>query len=130
LPTGPFSRDAVTISNIGETKAFPRTLTYGWFVGDKLPDRPSYSALIDFPIHALIEPEGTGFSPRLVLGHILKKGEWERICRGNYLWFFCKLYYDGFMDERRTQGSCYLWASAGTGCDWRVDKTPAYNEKT
>jgi hypothetical protein len=60
----------------------------------------------------------------------LKDGDWSKICRGNYIWFYCEIIYEDFMDERHSHGFCWRWQSDGQSLVWRVDGTHSYNRKT
>lgn len=121
------------IYNLGETKAFPVEILYGFTIGDVLPARAAYQFLAKFSINEIIEPKPnieTPTSIQLPMSAPLKSGDSQKISAGNYLWFFGHLRYRDFMDEMRTQGFCFRWAYVGSGVDWRVDETPAYNQKT
>jgi|SRR4029077_3641355 len=121
---------SVVISNLGATKAFPMEILYGWTVGETLPEKPSYRASDKFLPNFILEPDPK-VTPRktLTLGMPLEAGEWTRICAGNYLWFYCTLLYDDFMETRREAAFCWRWAYIGGGVAWRPDNTPAYNRK-
>jgi hypothetical protein len=102
---------------------------YGWAIGEELPPEPKYQFISAFDIHSIIVPNGTAFIKNLSGVKLLQAGEWSRICAGNYLWFYCCIIYDDFMDETRSHGFCWKWASTGMGVDWRVEKAAAYNKK-
>jgi hypothetical protein len=122
---------SVTVSNVGTTKAFPKEIIYGWAIGDVLPDRPGYSSSDRFPLNCSLEADALGsIAQRLAGVRILEAGEWSKICGGNYLWFYCAIYYDDFMEERHSHGFCWRWSNTGLGMGWREDRTPAYNRKT
>jgi hypothetical protein len=120
---------AITLTNRGSTKAFPKEVLYGWTIGEELPLEPKYRFSNTFDVHSIIEPNGTAFIKNLSGVKFLKPGEWSKICAGNYLWFYCCIIYDDFMDETRSQGFCWKWAGTGMGVDWRAEKSTAYNQK-
>lgn len=121
---------SVVLSNLGATKAFPTEILYGWTMGEVLPGKPSYRASDKFLPNIILDPDPK-VTPRktLTLGMPLKPGEWSKICGGNYLWFYCTLLYDDFMETRREAAFCWRWAYVGSGVAWRPDNTPAYNRK-
>src|SRR4029077_1745533 len=85
---------AVTIFNAGTTKAFPKEVLYGWTVGESLPAKCRYAFSKKLGVNAILDP-GSGNTLTFVLNgvHILKRGEWENICRGDFLWFYCEVIY-------------------------------------
>lgn len=122
----------VKISNLGSTRAFPTEILYGWSIGDQLPPEPRYQYSDLFQPNYIIEPDPK-ITPykRLTMAKSLEKGQWARITLGNYCWFYCMFVYDDFMDERRTHGFCWRWASrGGPGMEWIEERAPAYNRKT
>ena len=121
----------IDIKNRGKTRAFPKEVLYGWTVGDVLPDSPTYEFLDKFPLDLVIEPDAPAPTRQfLTFEYLLKPGQWEKICKGNYLWFYCDLIYDDFMEESHHRAYCWRWAYVGMGVAWRPDSTPAYNRKT
>lgn len=120
---------SVTVFNNGATKAFPKEIIYGWTVGEALPAKPSYRFSNRFPLNSILEPNGKNVMQNLTGLQLLKKGEWSKICGGNYLWFYCTIFYEDFMEERRGHGFCWLW-TGGMGMGWRPDSSPPYNQKT
>jgi len=123
--------NSVTVSNMGARKAFPKEIIYGWTVGEVLPDKPKYTSADKFPLNSILEPDIQKSVMQSLTGvQLLKKGEWSKICRGNYLWFYCTIFYDDFMEETRSHGFCWRWSDIGMGMGWRADTKTAYNQKT
>jgi hypothetical protein len=120
---------AVTISNLGDTKAFPKEVIYGWTVGETLPQEPRYQISTKFPHNCILEPGKINFIQNLDGSFPLKDGQWTRISAGNYLWFYCAIIYEDFMGETRSHGFCWRWSNTGIGLGWRVEKADAYNKK-
>ncbi|WLB64659.1 hypothetical protein QIH96_05285 [Bradyrhizobium japonicum] len=125
------SVDAVLLSNLGPTKAFPVEILHGWAIGNELPPEPNYRFIDAFNANFILEPDPkTTPRKRLTLAMPLEPGQWPEILKGNYLWFYCSLHYDDFMGTRHSHGFCWRWANVGMGLAWRVDDTPAYNRRT
>lgn len=120
--------DTIDITNLGDTKAFPKEVLYGFFVGENLPAEVSYQFAEKSPLNCMIEH--TKITHNLGLPKVLKPGQWSEICSGNRLWFYCGVHYDDFMGEPHIDGFCWRWAHTGIGMGWRADDTPAYNRKT
>lgn len=128
---------AVTVANVGAEKAFPKEILYGWTIGEKLPDEPSYQYLDRFPLNSILVPRSIltpdkqfDFSQRLSGCYVLKVDQWSEISSGNRLWFFCCLLYDDFMGESHSHGFCWIWSNTGMGMGWRDERHPAYNRRT
>lgn len=125
------SVDAVVLSNLGPTKAFPIEILHGWAIGDELPLEPNYRFIDSFNTNFILEPDPkTTPRKRLTLAMPLEPGQWPEILKGNYLWFYCSLHYEDFMGAKHSHGFCWQWANLGMGLGWRVDDTPAYNRRT
>jgi len=120
---------SVSISNLGDTKAFPKEVLFGWTAGETLPEKPRYKSVARFPHNCILKPNQTGLSQPLPGSLILKEGQWSKICGGNYLWFYCAILYEDFMGETRSHGFCWRWSNTGIGLGWRVEKAAAYNKK-
>jgi hypothetical protein len=120
---------SVDVCNLGDTKAFPKEVLFGWTVGETLPDAPKYRFVARFPHNCILKPNQIGLIQPLTGSLILKEGEWEKICGGNYLWFYCAVLYEDFMGETRSEGFCWCWSYTGIGLGWRVEKAAAYNKK-
>jgi amino acid transporter len=120
---------SVIVSNLGDTKAFPKEVLFGWTAGETLPDKPKYKFVMKFPQNCILQPNQLGLSQSLHGSLILKEGQWAKICGGNYLWFYCAILYEDFMGETRSHGFCWLWGHDGTGMGWRIEKAAAYNKK-
>jgi hypothetical protein len=122
---------AVILSNLGPTKAFPLEILYGFTIGNELPSEPSYRYLESFLPNFILDIDPTTTPrKRLTMAMPLKPGEWPKILKGNYLWFYCALRYEDFMGEKHTHGFCWRWSYVGAGLAWRIDETPTYNRKT
>jgi hypothetical protein len=120
----------VSVANLGATKAFPTEIMYGFALGDRLPDKPSYRFIDKFPPNVILEPGIENRITKTLWGlMLLEKGQRVQIMGGNCLWFYCAVLYRDFMDEPRSHGFCWCWSYVGDGLDWRVDDTPAYNRK-
>jgi hypothetical protein len=120
---------SVIVANLGDTKAFPKEVLFGWTAGETLPDQPRYQFVAKFPQNCILQPNQLGLVQSLSGSLILKEGQWTKICGGNYLWFYCAILYEDFMGETRSHGFCWLWGHTGTGMGWRVEKAAAYNKK-
>jgi hypothetical protein len=120
---------SVSISNLGDTKAFPKEVLFGWTAGETLPDKPKYRFTAKSPHNCILKPNQIGLVQPLHGSLVLKEGQWTKICGGNYLWFYCAVLYVDFMGEIRSHGFCWRWGYTGMGMGWRVDKAAAYNEK-
>src|ERR1700730_18561949 len=121
----------VQVTNRGAKKAFPKEIIYGWAVGDARPDEPAYEHLDKFPHNSILDANSQNLvSQRLTGVHILNAGEWSKICRGNYLWFYCAIIYEDFMEETHSHGFCWRWTNIGMGVALRRNPAPAYNRKT
>jgi hypothetical protein len=119
----------VSVANLGATKAFPTEIMYGFALGDRLPDKPSYRFIDKFPPNVILEPGIENRITKTLWGlMLLEKGQRVQIMGGNCLWFYCAVLYRDFMDEPRSHGFCWCWSYVGDGLDWRVDDTP-YNRK-
>lgn len=122
----------LTFFNLGPTKAFPIEIRCGWTVGGELPGEPSYLAAETFLPNLIFEPDPKLSSQkRLEFDIPLKPGEWSLIC-GDKLnfWFYCIFTYEDFMQTRHGARFCWRWRNIGMGMGWRIDDTPAYNQKT
>jgi hypothetical protein len=123
--------DYVDVLNLGAMKASPKEILYGWTVGEALPPKPTYTSANKFPHNSILEPDSANHVRTLLTGvHLLRDGEWSKISRGNYLWFYCEIIYEDFMGERHSHGFCWLWGYDGEGMNWRTSNAAAYNQKT
>jgi hypothetical protein len=123
--------DYVDVRNLGAMKASPKEILYGWTVGEALPPKPTYTSANKFPHNSILEPDSANHVRTLLTGvHLLRDGEWSKISRGNYLWFYCEIIYEDFMGERHSHGFCWLWGYDGEGMNWRTSNAAAYNQKT
>jgi hypothetical protein len=123
----------LTFSNLGETRAFPVSIRYGWTIGTKLPIEPIYSVSNAFPLDSVFDANTSDIRPFAFTGFDmpLKDGEWQLICEGKLpLWLYCSLSYEDFMGTRHDQGFCWQWRNVGGGMGWRKDSTHGYNNKT
>jgi hypothetical protein len=120
---------SITVSNLGDTKAFPKEVLFGWTVGEILPDKPKYRFVAGFPHNCILKPNQIGLILALTGSLILESEQWMKICGGNYLWFYCAVLYEDFMGETRSEGFCWRWSHTGVGLGWRVEKAAAYNKK-
>jgi hypothetical protein len=120
---------SVSISNLGDTKALPKEVLFGWTAGERLPDNPKYQFVAQFPHNCILKANQIGLFQPLRGSLILKKGQWTKICGGNFLWFYCAVLYEDFMGEIRSHGFCWRWSNTGIGMGWRVEKAAAYNKK-
>lgn len=74
----------VTIANVGAQNAFPKEILYGWTLGEKLPDEPSYQYLDRCQLNLILTPKASGFVQSLTGEYVLKVGHWSEISKGNY----------------------------------------------
>jgi hypothetical protein len=125
------SVDAVILSNLGPTKAFPVEILHGWAIGNELPPEPNYRYVDSFAPNFILEPD-PNVTPRkrLTLGMPLERGQWSEILKGNYLWFYCAFRYEDFMGTIHSHGFCWRWTSTGMGMGWRVEDAKNFNRKT
>lgn len=119
----------VSIANLGATKAFPKEILYGFFIGDTLPTGVNYEFCEPMPLNCILEPDRNSITQRLTMPKMLVPGQWTEICRGNRLWFYCAIRYDDFIGDIHSHGFCWRWANTGISMGWRTDATPAYNQK-
>jgi hypothetical protein len=120
----------VIIGNRGATAAMPIEILYGYAVGERLPDTPSYQYLDPFSFDSIIDVPPKLSRQRLTHHCPLSPGEWSKICGGNSFWFYCLLRYEDFMEEKRSVSFCWRWCNTGEGLAWKAEKIPAYNRKT
>jgi hypothetical protein len=120
-------------SNLGRTQAFPLEVQLGWFVGDKLPDTPTYTFSKSFPIGRIFEPDPQRTPELTLYEHRFQVDSdlFDRLrARSVSMWFFCSLAYLDFMQNRHDAGFCWQrWENFGGGV-FAADATPAYNRKT
>jgi len=118
------------LTNVGAQNAFPKEILYGWAIGDKLPNEPSYQYLDPFELNSILKPSQSAFVKRLTCAYVLTPGQWAEISGGNRLWFYCCLLYDDFVGDGRSHGFCWRWCNTGMGMGWRAEAQPAYNRKS
>jgi len=120
-------------SNLGRTKAFPIEVQFGWFVGTKLPDAPTYLFTKSFPIGTIFEPEPETIRELNIFEFMFetKPGLYDRLRdKTESLWFFCSFAYLDFMQSRHDVGFCWeRYETFGIG-SFKANPTPAYNSKT
>ncbi len=117
-------------SNAGRTQATPIEVRCGGFVGDTLPDAPTYITVQSFPVGAFF-----GAAPYEM--HLrdfeinFESGDTDKLMnRQTTLWFFCCIAYLDFMDIRHEQVFCWKRHELFGGGAFFPDPTPAYNRKT
>ncbi len=120
----------VTLSNVGRTKAFPVELRYGFAVG-VLPEIPQYTFVETYLFNDILDADPK-IENRKFLSESkeIENGIWSQICAGSLpVWFYCKLEYLYFMQDRdpREAAFCWRWQNVGMGMGWKPEDNPAYN---
>lgn len=123
----------LNVRNLGRTEAIPVRLQVGFFVGENLPSEPTYAFNDSVEIDTIIKErpdEGVAFRISDYTGDFpigtLKLIE----AKATTLWFFCNIHYRDFMQEPHEAGFCWRWTVYQGKGDFRVDDTPAYNQRT
>lgn len=101
----------IKFTNYGRTPAFPESLSVGWMVASKLPDKPTYikSSILDRA--EVIKPRGT-FTADTHYGIELTDDELRTTKEdSSWLWFYGCLYCRDFMNIGREFRFCWRWAN-------------------
>jgi hypothetical protein len=124
--------NAVRFRNVGQTRAYPIEIRYGYTLGGPLPLVPSYQFAERFLPENVFGPDPQSASEKRLNGDIeMQPEDWPLINTGaKDLWFYCEFTFEDFMDIRHDVSFCWKWAYVGSGMAWRRDRTPAYNRKT
>lgn len=124
---------SLVFSNLGNTKAFPIEIEYGWTAGRELPKSPVYRRIKTFDAGYILDASRSS-APEIDLPDAdieIPENGYDQIGAGDLrVWFYCRLSYLDFMEQERSVSFCWQrYETLGRG-GFRVDDTPAYNQKT
>jgi hypothetical protein len=129
-----FSLISFDFNNLGNTRANPMEVIWGWTVGDELPKAPIYTLAESFDIDMVLEADQPATIVEINIGRFemkLAAGDTDRITNNQTkLWVYCCLIYEDFMQTRREAGFCWKRRETLGAHDFIPDATPAYNRKT
>lgn len=97
--------------NSGRSPAFPKSISVGLMVANRLPDQPRYSKSFILSHASVIKPDDE-FHNDVYCGTELTDNELQGIGEGRiWLWFYGCLYYRDFMNEGREYRFCWRYAN-------------------
>ena len=129
-----FSLVSFDFNNLGNTRANPIELRWGWTVGDKLPTVPVYPLSKSFDMDVVLEADQPATIVEMNVGQFemrLASGDTDKIVNNQTtLWVYCCLVYEDFMRTKHEEGFCWKRRESVGGRTFTPDATPAYNRKT